>query len=60
MFWFFALLVIVFVGYAVWTQFSATSPTDSTAKRVITAIGFAMAAIASMVGAWFHTPPPTP
>jgi protein-S-isoprenylcysteine O-methyltransferase Ste14 len=57
MFWLFALAVIIFVCYALWTQFSATAPTDSTPKRIVTAIGFALAALASGIAAWFHSTP---
>lgn len=60
MFWFFVIAVVLFVGYAVWTQYSATPVTGSPAKRVITAVGYALAALVAAAAAWFHAPPPTP
>lgn len=57
MFWFFVILVVLFVGYAVWTQWGNTTPANAPAKRLLQALGFALAAIASIVAAWFHSAP---
>lgn len=57
---FLVLAAIVFVAYALWTQYGSTSTADSQAKRVVTAIGFALAAVGSAVMAFFHSGTPTP
>lgn len=58
MFWFFVIVAFIFVLYALYTQWGHTSVTDAPAKRLMQALGFALAAITAMVGAWFHTPTP--
>lgn len=51
------LVVAVFVGYAIYTQYSSTPTTQSKAARVWASLVAAAGALGALVMSWFQSGP---
>lgn len=57
LFMIFAGLAVIFIAYAIYTQYSATDATQSVPKRVWASLVAAVVAIGATIMAWFHGTP---